>query len=74
MSVLNWAKFLSLLLPTLTDLARDLFVRHGGNAEAAKSELRTIRDYGAMRRETQAALDREIADWRAEQEKKGHAG
>jgi hypothetical protein len=57
---LNWAKFFAALLGTLSDLARDLFVRHGGDAEAAKAELQSIRDHGARRREAQAAMDREL--------------
>jgi hypothetical protein len=70
-NVLNWAKFLAALLPYLSDLARELFKRHGGDVEAAKAELKTITDYGLMRREKQLAIDREIADWRAEQGRKG---
>ena len=74
MSILNWAKFLAAVMPDLVAIARELFLRHRGNVEAAQAELQTITDYGAMRREKQAALDREIADWRAQQAaKKGAA-
>jgi hypothetical protein len=71
MSILNWVMFLKTVMPDLVAIARELFQRHRGNVEAAQAELKTITDYGAMRRDKQAAIDREIADWRADQARKG---
>lgn len=64
--VLNWARFFAEVLPELSALARSLFVVHGGNAEAARQELRVIRDHGERRRENQRQLDEALAKARAE--------
>lgn len=66
MNILNWAKFFAAVLPELSELARSLFIVHGGNAEAARVELRQIRDHGEIRRANQRALDEALAKARAE--------
>jgi hypothetical protein len=39
-------KFMSVLLPVLYDLGRELFERHHGDVEAAKREISRIRNHG----------------------------
>jgi hypothetical protein len=57
MSALSWAKFFAILLPELSDLARELYRRHQGNADGARAELATIRDHGARLRAAEAEID-----------------
>lgn len=38
--------FAGAIMPELLGLARDLISRHNGDVDAAKAEMRRIRDYG----------------------------
>lgn len=42
----TWAIFVIRLMPILKEIALDLYNKHKGDVEAAKTELRRIRDYG----------------------------
>lgn len=66
MTVQNWAGFFRVMLPLLSDLARELFKTFKGDPEAAAVELqRTIKDYGAQRHEQEKLIDAELAAVRA---------
>jgi len=64
-SALVWARFFAIMLPELTDLARDLYRRHRGSADAARAELATIRDHGARLRAAEAEIDSRLDAVRA---------
>lgn len=54
---MKWAAFFAAILPALTDLARELYRRHGGDSAAARSELRAIRDHWAKLEAAEKAID-----------------
>lgn len=69
MSAVSWGKFFSIVLPLLSDLARELFKLFNGDPEAAAVELRrSITDYGAQRREQEKLIDAQLAVARAAKE------
>lgn len=58
MTGVNWAVFIIRIMPELREFARALFTRHGGDVDAAKSELRHVRDHGQQLKN----FETEIAD------------
>lgn len=70
MSALGWVRFFAAVLPALTDLARELFKRHRGDADLARDELRTIRDHGARLEAAESELDARLEAVRAREQGK----
>jgi len=64
-SALSWAKFFAIMLPELSDLARELYQRHRGNPEGAREELAAIRNHGARLRAAEADIDSRLDAVRA---------
>lgn len=48
MKTASVAVFIIQLMPELRALAQALFARHDGNVEAARAELRRVKDHGAQ--------------------------
>jgi hypothetical protein len=67
---LDWVRFFTAVLPMLTDLARELFKRHAGDVDGARSELRAIRDHGARLEAAEAGIDARLEALRARDEGK----
>jgi hypothetical protein len=66
---MTWLKFLALLMPTLHELARELYHRHSGNVAASKSELQVIRNHGGQLKEFEAEIQRRLASLRGRPER-----
>lgn len=60
--MLPWAKFATTLLPDLVALARELFRRHSGNAEAARIEIRNIHSQKANIEADRRAVDERVRE------------
>lgn len=67
--MMSFARFLLALWPPLQELARALYEAHRGNVDAAKAELRTIRDHGRRLEVVQAEVDRRMAEVAMERER-----
>jgi hypothetical protein len=63
----EWLRFLRVVLPTLHNIARDLFIRHEGDAEKAKAHLHTIRDHLGDYRAFEAEIRAKLEKLKAEQ-------
>lgn len=60
--MLPWAKFATTILPDLVALARELFRRHNGNAEAARIEIRNIHSQKANIEADRRAVDERVRE------------
>lgn len=56
-AALSWATFAARMLPLALELLRDLYRRHDGNLDAARTELRAVRDHWARVAEIEATVD-----------------
>lgn len=60
MRATDWVEFIVKLAPMLLDLGKSLFVRHGGDVDAATSELKKIREHGEKFRAFDQAAREEL--------------